>query len=55
MLVRVSEETLRSEEAVSAISAPTAGAITLFLGVVRNNNLGRGVGYLVYDAYPTMA
>ena len=32
-----------------------AGAIALFYGVVRNENLGRAVQYLEYDAYPEMA
>ncbi len=34
---------------------PEAGAVSLFLGVVRDNNLGREVDYLEYDAYPAMA
>jgi molybdopterin synthase catalytic subunit len=32
-----------------------AGAIALFYGIVRNENLGRRVQYLEYDAYPEMA
>ena len=32
-----------------------AGAVSLFVGVVRDNNLGRDVNYLEYDAYPAMA
>jgi len=32
-----------------------AGAVVLFFGVVRNNNLGRRVEYLEYDAYPPLA
>ncbi len=35
--------------------SPAAGAINVFLGVVRDNNLGRRVQYLEYDAYPSMA
>ncbi len=37
------------------VSRPEAGALVLFSGVVRNNNLGRGVQYLEYDAYPPLA
>lgn len=37
------------------VLTPQAGAVSLFLGVVRNNNLGRDVAYLEYDAYPEMA
>ena len=31
------------------------GAVVTFAGVVRDNNLGRQVGYLEYEAYPEMA
>lgn len=55
MLIRVTPEVLHSEEAIEAVESPAAGAITVFLGVVRDNNLGRSVGYLEYDAYPEMA
>ena len=55
MLIRVTEEVLRTDEAAEAVASPEAGAINLFLGVVRNNNLGRQVNHLVYEAYPTMA
>ncbi len=37
------------------VLSPQAGAISLFVGVVRDNNLGRDVDYLEYDAYPAMA
>jgi molybdopterin synthase catalytic subunit len=55
MLIRVTPEVLRTEEAVAAVESPAAGAINVFLGVVRNNNLGRTVDYLEYEAYPSMA
>ncbi len=37
------------------VLSPPAGAVSLFVGVVRDNNLGRDVNYLEYDAYPAMA
>ena len=37
------------------VLSPQAGAVSLFVGVVRDNNLGRDVHYLEYDAYPAMA
>lgn len=37
------------------VLSPQAGAVSLFVGVVRDNNLGRDVDYLEYDAYPAMA
>lgn len=55
MLIRVTDEVLKPEEAIAAVESPEAGAINVFLGVVRNNNLGRQVQYLEYDAYPSMA
>ena len=55
MLVRVTDQVLNPAEAIAAVGSPAAGAIDVFLGVVRDNNLGRGVDHLVYDAYPEMA
>lgn len=55
MLIRVTPGVLSTEEAVKAVESPAAGAINVFLGVVRDNNLGRSVGHLEYDAYPEMA
>ncbi len=37
------------------VLCPQAGAVSLFVGVVRDNNLGRNVDYLEYEAYPPMA
>ena len=37
------------------VLSPRAGAVSLFVGVVRDNNLGRDVDFLEYDAYPAMA
>lgn len=55
MLIRVTPDELDTTEAISAVGSPAAGAINVFLGVVRDNNLGRKVQYLEYDAYPSMA
>ena len=55
MMIRVTASELRAEEAIAAVASPAAGAIDVFLGVVRDNNLGRRVGHLVYEAYPSMA
>ncbi|MBN9494988.1 molybdenum cofactor biosynthesis protein MoaE [bacterium] len=55
MLVRVTEDVLLAQEAVEAVASPAAGAIDVFLSVVRDNNLGRDVQYLEYEAYPAMA
>lgn len=55
MLIRVTSDELNPGEAIAAVASPAAGAISVFLGVVRDNNLGRKVQYLEYDAYPSMA
>jgi len=55
MLFEVSEKPLDSEKLVSHVRRDEAGAVVLFYGVVRNNNMGRRVDHLEYDAYPEMA
>jgi molybdopterin synthase catalytic subunit len=37
------------------VSEPGSGAVVTFAGLVRDNNLGRPVHYLDYEAYPEMA
>jgi len=37
------------------VTEPDIGGVVTFAGVVRNNNLGRQVSYLRYEAYPEMA
>ncbi|MEP6871798.1 MAG: molybdenum cofactor biosynthesis protein MoaE [Anaerolineaceae bacterium] len=55
MLIRVTAEILDPAEAIASVASPSAGAINVFLGVVRDNNLGRSVHFLDYEAYPSMA
>ena len=40
---------------VESVRRDESGAVALFYGVVRNENMGRNVQYLEYDAYPEMA
>jgi molybdopterin synthase catalytic subunit len=40
---------------VAAVTAGSTGAITTFLGLVRNHNQGRRVEFLVYEAYEPLA
>jgi molybdopterin synthase catalytic subunit len=54
-MFRITAEPLDERELMRAAASDAAGAIALFAGVVRNENLGRNVEYLVYDAYPPMA
>jgi molybdopterin synthase catalytic subunit len=52
---RVRDVPLSSDEAVHAVSHDGAGAVDLFLGVVRDTNDGRAVSLLEYEAYASMA
>jgi len=55
VLSRVTPDPLDPAEAIARVASPSAGAIQIFLGIVRNNSLGRDVSYLEYEAYPSMA
>ena len=55
MLIRITADPLVPEPFLQHVRRDDSGAVALFLGVVRNNNLGRRVLYLEYDAYPEMA
>lgn len=54
-MFEVRREPLEPEALVAAVRRDESGAVALFYGVVRNENLGRRVQYLEYDAYPEMA
>ncbi|KPJ50976.1 MAG: hypothetical protein AMJ38_01155 [Dehalococcoidia bacterium DG_22] len=55
MLIRITADPLDSQPLIEHVRRDESGAVALFLGVVRNNNLGRRVLRLEYDAYPQMA
>lgn len=54
-LFEVTPEPLDAQRIVEAVRRDGAGAVALFYGIVRNENVGRRVLYLEYDAYPEMA
>jgi molybdopterin synthase catalytic subunit len=54
-LFRVTRDRLDPVVLSDLVSRPEAGAVVVFNGIVRDNNLGRGVQYLDYDAYPPLA
>ncbi|MGH2604698.1 MAG: molybdenum cofactor biosynthesis protein MoaE, partial [Dehalococcoidia bacterium] len=54
-MFRITPEPLDPLELMQAVGGGAAGAVALFAGIVRNENLGRRVQYLEYDAYPPMA
>src|SRR5438105_8771673 len=54
-MYRITKEPLDPKPLVEAVRRDQSGAVALFYGVVRNENLGRSVQYLEYDAYHEMA
>ena len=54
-MVRLQEDPIRVDELLAAVASEGDGAVTLFLGTVRNRNQGRNVTHLEYHAYPEMA
>ena len=54
-MFEITSESLDPAPLVEAVRRDESGAVALFYGVVRNENMGRNVQYLEYDAYPEMA
>lgn len=54
-MFRVTDKPINLQELVDFVSDPEAGAIATFIGTTRNNNEGRKVVALDYEAYPEMA
>ena len=54
-MFRVTRDPIDLSELVRFVSDPEAGAIATFIGTTRNNNEGRRVIALDYEAYPEMA
>jgi molybdopterin synthase catalytic subunit len=54
-LTRLQNEPIVAGDLLSAVSGAGDGAVALFLGTVRDENRGREVLYLEYQAYEEMA
>ena len=54
-MFRVTDKPIDLHELVECVTDPQAGAIATFIGTTRNNNQGRKVIALDYEAYPEMA
>ncbi len=54
-MFRCTREPIDLQELVRYVTDPEAGAIVTFIGTTRNNNEGRKVVALDYEAYPEMA
>ena len=53
--IRLQGDAIRVEELIAAVRSDGAGGLAVFLGTVRDRNLGRRVTGLEYHAYPAMA
>ena len=54
-MFRVTDKPIHLQELVDCVTDPEAGAVATFIGTTRNNNEGRRVIALDYEAYPEMA
>ena len=54
-MFRVTHQPIDLSELVHYVADPEAGAVVPFIGTTRNNNEGRKVIALDYEAYPEMA
>jgi molybdopterin synthase catalytic subunit len=54
-LVALRDAPLSVDEAIAHVRHAGAGAVCVFLGMVRDHNDGRAVVKLEYEAYPSMA
>lgn len=53
--VGISEEPLSIEKAAAFVDAPEHGAMNMFVGRVRNHNLGKPVNGVSYDVFAPLA
>ena len=54
-LIEIVERPIQLDRLLSVVAHPGAGAIVVFLGVVRDNARGRRVDHLHYEAYEALA
>ncbi len=54
-IVELVDAPISTDRLLRDVADPRAGAVVLFLGVVRNNARGRRVKHLTYEAYEAMA
>ena len=53
--VNISDKTLSIEQAANFVDAAENGALNMFIGRVRNHNLGRAVNAVSYDVFSPLA
>ncbi len=52
---RIGAQPLDTVAVTAVVSDPACGAVVTFIGIVRNQNIGRQVRYLEYEAYEPLA
>lgn len=55
IVVELTAGPISTDRILRAVADPRAGAVVLFLGVVRDNARGRRVDHLIYEAYEALA
>jgi len=55
VVVELTAGPISTDRVLRAVADPRAGAVVLFLGVVRDNARGRRVDHLIYEAYEALA
>jgi molybdopterin synthase catalytic subunit len=53
--IALTDEPISTDRVLEAVADRRAGAVVLFLGVVRDNARGRRVAHLLYEAYEALA
>jgi molybdopterin synthase catalytic subunit len=54
-MIEMCEEKIDVQNVIDAVQSEDCGAVTVFLGTVRNYSRGKEIMRLEYDAYPEMA
>jgi molybdopterin synthase catalytic subunit len=54
-MFEITTQSIQTEQLVEAVRHDEDGGVVTFVGVVRNENRGKQVLYLEYEAYPEMA
>jgi len=54
-MIRLTAEPIVLDEVLASVADPKAGAVVVFIGMTRDNNEGRDVQRLEYEAYAGMA
>ena len=54
-LIEITDGPIPVDRILQSVADPRAGAVVLFLGIVRDNARGRRVHHLEYEAYETLA